>query len=280
MTHIVFNQSLTSLKRAAKKLRDTKKISQAQALNLLAKEKGFNSWALLAKQYNENTISSMDFLWKSLTDSQLVLLAAMPNVGKVSLAINMMLKAAKSKLNVTYLTTLSSVKEIHNKCLAVNSAIAQHLLTIPADQLSNKDAAHIEQSKKDMGQYSLNIIHDKSPDIRDIEKLLNEHKPEFFVLDYLQQINTENLQQDLLRLKKLTKQHACTILLVSQVNKDIPINKTLLTRHCDSVLVLHKPSCNGETNTTTPELHLLKSPMKTSSKIKLLFDPETGIFTW
>ena len=42
------------LKSKAKKLKAEQSISMTQALNLIAKEEGFNSWSLLASKRNEN----------------------------------------------------------------------------------------------------------------------------------------------------------------------------------------------------------------------------------
>jgi hypothetical protein len=90
------SRTIRSLKLAAKKLSVSNYISYSQALDSIAEKEGFVSWSLLSQHNNSLQVKTMHELCQHIFQAQSVLLAARPNVGKVSLAINLSLLAGKA----------------------------------------------------------------------------------------------------------------------------------------------------------------------------------------
>ncbi len=291
MAHIKLSKSLSTLKSSAKKLSVNEKISYAKALDLIAQSEGFTSWSLLSDKFSASIIATMDNVWENVFPDQLVMLAARPMIGKVSLAVNFALLAAKENKQVVYISLHEKKSAIENRFIAVYAALTQEKLLMPITSLHVNDAELIRQAKQDLNQYPLTIYEKDHLDYDAILKIFSDvtAAPKLLLIDYLQLLKSADLEKMLLQLKTLAREKHCCIILLSQLREAINSRPTLndvlggkaLARHCDYVLGLYRQSVyEPSANSKKADIHILKSRMKAQAILALNFNASNGVFTW
>jgi replicative DNA helicase len=280
------SRTIRSLKLAAKKLSVSNYISYSQALDSIAEKEGFVSWSLLSQHNNSLQVKTMHELCQHIFQAQSVLLAARPNVGKVSLAINLSLLAAKSNNPVIYFSFSTSKKAIQEKLAAANSAIA-HSQFAKSD-LRLEESNSIKNSLNEISKLPIKI-YDSIFSIEEIKKIICDkvNRNGFIVIDYMQSIETAVFE-----LKSSAKINKVNLLFISQLNdtnKKINTKISLddlcggkeLARHCDWVLGLHRDHVyDSEADPKKAKINVLKSHINSLKRFEVNFDPSTGICSW
>jgi replicative DNA helicase len=285
------SRTIRSLKLAAKKLSVSNYISYSQALDSIAEKEGFVSWSLLSQHNNSLQVKTMHELCQHIFQAQSVLLAARPNVGKVSLAINLSLLAAKSNNPVIYFSFSTSKKAIQEKLAAANSAIA-HSQFAKSD-LRLEESNSIKNSLNEISKLPIKI-YDSIFSIEEIKKIICDkvNRNGFIVIDYMQLIKCDTIETAVFELKSSAKINKVNLLFISQLNdtnKKINTKISLddlcggkeLARHCDWVLGLHRDHVyDSEADPKKAKINVLKSHINSLKRFEVNFDPSTGICSW
>ena len=165
-----------------------------------------------------------------LQNSDLVLLAARPSVGKTALGINMAVNAAVAGKNVAVFSLEMSKRQIVQRIISMQSKV--ELKNIISGDLSEEDwqllfsrvdrLSELDMYIDDTPSISLTELRAKS------KRLRQEHGVDLIVIDYLQLMTTdskrvENRQQEISTisrgLKALAKELNVPVLALSQLSR-------------------------------------------------------------
>lgn len=285
------SRTIRSLKLAAKKLSSTTNISYAQALDNIAKTEGFISWSLLSLHDKSLQIKTMQELCNQIFQAQSIMLAARPNVGKVSLAINLSLLAAKTKKPVVYISLNTSKKLIQEKFAAANSSIARSQFSNLELNLNPEETVSIRNSLKEIENLPIKI-YESEFFIESIKSIVSDKRNNnaFVVIDYVQLIKCESIEKIIFQIKSIAQLNNVNVLFISQLNESRKNSKISLTdlsggktisRHCDWVLGLYREYIhNADASPKKAKLQVIKSRINSLNQFDIDFDPSTGICSW
>jgi hypothetical protein len=104
------------LKGQAQLLRKDQPISNTEALNLIAKREGYNSWSLLHSEHRDGFPAAYDGILDYFNPGDLVLIGARPSKGKTIFTIGLLVQAIQKKTAKNYCFSLSEThKNIADK---------------------------------------------------------------------------------------------------------------------------------------------------------------------
>lgn len=191
------------LKAQAQELKKEKSITNTEALDLIAKREGFNSWALLQSKKDEMFPKSYDEILGFFNPGDIVLIGSRPTKGKTVFTMGLLAQAVQKNQAKNYCFSLS---EGHKNIL---------------DKLSLYDE-FINEKK---ASFELDYSDDVSADYI-IEKTKNTvSKNSLIVIDYLQMLDVKasnpSLQVQVEKLKNFAKEKECVVIFISQLNKEI-----------------------------------------------------------
>jgi replicative DNA helicase len=286
------SRTIRTLKLLAKKLSTTTSISYSQALDNIAKTEGFVSWSLLSLHDKSSQIRTVETLCEHLFQSQCVMLAARPNAGKISLAINLSLLAAKTNKSVVYISLNTSKKVIQEKFAAANSSIAHDQFAKLELNLKPEEAVNIQNSLKEILNLPIKIYENEFS-LESIKSIVSDKKNHkaFIVVDYVQLIKCDAIEKAIFELKSAAKLNNVSLLFISQLNdareknSKIILNSLvggkMIARHCDWVLGLYREHIyHAEANPKKATLQVIKSKINSLNQFDIHFDPSTGICSW
>lgn len=275
--------TLRTLKSSAKKISQEHEIPYSKALDIIAEREGCTTWSLLMSQYENNSIVDMEMAWNTLFPSSLGMIAASKNVGKMSFAINLCLRAARDQQNVAYISVGSPAVQVEHKFSAVNSAVEQVLFSRKPDDISADELTKVENSLNAFSKLPITIEDDVFSD-EDVIKICNKSYS-FICIDHLQALRIEDIERFTFELKNICHSKAISIIVINQVSDDFNNNFVIenivggknITRHFDSVLGLERDT-GSEVNIA--KMQILKSKFKSGEPVKVDFNRHTGIFSW
>lgn len=166
-----------------------------------------------------------------LQDSNLIILAARPSVGKTSLALNIcQYVAVEEKLPVGFLSLESSKEELVDRLLASQSNVDSWKIT--TGNLTDKDWENLTDAMGELADAPLYI--DDTPGMSIMEmrtkarRLQIEHGCRLLVVDYLQlgkSRNLENRVQEISEvsqgLKNIARELKCPVIALSQLSRNV-----------------------------------------------------------
>ena len=175
--------------------------------------------------------AAFDIMTSGMQKGDLLILAARPSMGKTALALNMALNAWKAGFGVGVFSLEMSSEQLALRMLSSEARIPHQKIrnaAVSSDEwmeLTNT-AAQLAEAK---------IFIDDSPSINIMElrakarKLKAQHKVDFFVIDYLQLLNShkkhENRTQEISEisrsLKALAKELNVPVLALSQLSRSL-----------------------------------------------------------
>ena len=126
----------------------------------------------------------LDRMTSGLNNSDLIILAARPAMGKTAFALNLALNAAKEKKNVLIFSLEMPVQQLYQRLLAMESGISQN-------KLRNVYLEEDEWNKLTLATTSLsNLPHTNVLEIRSYARnMKTQGLLDLIVIDYLQLIN-------------------------------------------------------------------------------------------
>ena len=133
----------------------------------------------------------LDRMTSGLNNSDLIILAARPAMGKTAFALNLALNAAKEKKNVLIFSLEMPVQQLYQRLLAMESGISQNKLRnvyLEEDEWNKLTLA--TTSLSNLGIYVADLPHTNVLEIRAYARnMKTQGLLDLIVIDYLQLIN-------------------------------------------------------------------------------------------
>jgi replicative DNA helicase len=191
------------LKAEAQKLKKEKSITNTEALDLIAKREGFNSWSLLQSKKDDMFPKSYDEILDFFNPGDIVLIGARPSMGKTMFTIGLFVQSIKKKSAKNFLFTLSEVhKDIAGRIGIYDETLGSSDEFFELDYSNDINADYIvEKTSKSISKNSLIVI--------DYLQLLDEKK------------TNPNLQDQVHKLKNFAREKECVIVFISQVRREL-----------------------------------------------------------
>lgn len=231
------DQAETIIGRASERLFKMSEFSETEGLTKIDKIVPEAYKYMMEMSDNDGSVTGvttgfrdLDRHLSGLQNSDLVLLAARPSVGKTALGINMAVNAAKAGKNVAVFSLEMSKRQIVQRIISMLSKV--ELKNIISGDLSEEDWQLLFNR---VDQFSdLDMYIDDTPSISLTElrakskRLRQEHGLDLIVIDYLQLMTTdskriENRQQEISTisrgLKALAKELNVPVLALSQLSR-------------------------------------------------------------
>lgn len=226
------------LKSQAQLLRKEKSITNTEALDLIAKREGYNSWSLLQSKKEEMFPTSYDEILDFFNHGDIVLIGARPGKGKTMFTIGLFVQAIQKKLAPNYIFSLSEIpKDIAGRMAIYDESMIKnndYIGYVGLDYSNEISADHIIEKTK--GTISKNSV---------------------IVIDYLQLLDEKRsnptLQEQVFKLKKFAKEKECIIIFISQLKReleyrtdkkpivdDIRLPNPLELKFFNKIILLHK----------------------------------------
>jgi replicative DNA helicase len=191
------------LKSQAQLLRKDQSISNTEALNLIAKREGYNSWSLLHSEHRDGFPSSYDGILEYFNPGDLVLIGARPSKGKTAFTIGLLVQAIQKKIAMNYCFSLSELhKDIAGRMNVYDESLGDSNQFFDLDYSNDISANYIiNKTQKNISQGSV------------------------IVIDYLQMLDEKrtnpSLQEQVESLKNYAKEKGCIIIFISQLQREI-----------------------------------------------------------
>lgn len=191
------------LKSKAKKLKIEHSISMTQALNLVAKEEGFNSWSLLISKKSDILPRKYSEILDFFNNGDLVLIGARPGFGKTSFTMGLFVQAIEQERPKGFCFTLAEThKDLAGRIATYNERIGE-----------NDDRFDLNYSNDICAEYIISVAEEKV------------QPGSVIVIDYLQLLDEKRtnppLQDQILQLKNFAKEKGCIIIFLSQIAREI-----------------------------------------------------------
>ena len=191
------------LKSQAQLLRKGQSISNTEALNLIAKREGYNSWSLLHSEHRDGFPSSYDGILEYFNPGDLVLIGARPSKGKTVFVIGLFVQAIQKKVAKNYCFSLSEIhKDIAGR------------MNVYDENLGDKNQFFELDYSNDI---SANYIINKTQK--------NISKGSVIVIDYLQMLDEKranpSLEEQVGALKNYAKEKGCIVIFISQLQREV-----------------------------------------------------------
>lgn len=234
------------LKAEAQKLKKEKSITNTEALDLIAKREGFNSWALLQSKKDDMFPKSYDEILDFFNPGDIVLIGARPSKGKTLFTVGLFVQSVKRKLASNYFFTLSEThKDIAGRIGIYDETIGN--FEQQTGYIGNQFIGHI----------GIDYSNDISADYIIERTKSTIVKKSLIVVDYLQLLDEKRtnptLQEQVLKLKKYAHEQESVVIFISQLSRelenrvdkkplmeDIRLPNPLDLKFFNKIILLHK----------------------------------------
>jgi replicative DNA helicase len=191
------------LKIQAQELKKEKGITNTEALDLIAKREGFNSWALLQSKKDDMFPKSYAEVLGFFNPGDIVLIGARPSKGKTMFTMGLLVQAIQKKSAKNYCFSLSEInKNIELRMATYDESIGQKKTFFELDYSNDISADYIiEKTKKTISKNSLIVV--------DYLQLLDEKR------------SNPPLQVQVEKLKNYAKEKECIVVFISQVDREV-----------------------------------------------------------
>ena len=266
------------------------------------------------KQINELTLAdgkitgvsigleAVDSKLSGLQNSQLILLAARPAMGKTALGLTMAWNAAKNGKSVAFFSLEMSIYQLNQRLLSMVSLV--NLESIINGSIRDDDWALLIDATKKIVEADLYV--DETPGIRlsemksKLKRLKAERGLDLVVIDYLQLMQAdgrqENRQNEIASisrgLKSLSKELNCPILSLAQLSREAdkradhrPILSDLresgaIEQDADVVMLLYREDYyDEEVEPNQAKLIFAKHRNGATGTVDLFFNKQCTTFT-
>lgn len=249
--------------------------------------------SLSVKKQGINTgYKKIDNATGGLIKKSVLVIGARPSTGKTSFALNLACKGFYTQKYKSILYTIEmSTQTILERISAILTGISYK--KILQRQLSEAEKEKIKCEIERAKEY-IEIV-DSINTIEEIEKDIIHKKPDIFIIDYAQIIQTQKKAEstkqriDIIsaEIKRIAKENNCLAVVLAQINrqsKDAPTMSDLkesgaLEQDADYVIILHRPYVQDKSQTAEDTILTLdKNRYGTVGRTKLYFDGKTQIF--
>ncbi len=237
----------------------------------------------------------LDDLTGGLQDSELVIIAARPSVGKTAFAVNIAMHVACEEHKGVFISSLEQSKlELAERLLCSKAKVDGHKLR--SGRLSSHDISLLMDSANDLRPAPLFIDDTAGRNFLQIaancRRLKMRHDIRLVIIDYLQLIEPDNprdkrneqIGQISRRLKGLARELRVPVIALSQLNRSLEMREGhrprladlresgSIEQDADVVMLLHRPDLyDKEAEQGTAELILAKQRNGPTGDVKLTF---------
>ena len=239
----------------------------------------------------------LDIILNGVENSNLITIGARPAMGKSSFATNIMLNLLEQNKKCLFFSLELSEELLIKRLLCQIGEVDAHLLKMPNEiSKREKKIEKIMKALDKLSKYDL-TIYDEHFNVEDIKEKIEQVKPEFVFIDYLQLIEvppkkprSESYEKVMRDLKKIAKDNNCIIFITSQLSRALesrcdkrPLLSDLresgaIENISDVVMFIYRDdyynSCSDEDyaiNKGTAEIIVAKNKYGTMATIRLLF---------
>lgn len=168
----------------------------------------------------------LDTILSGVENSSLITIGARPAMGKTSFATNIMLNLLEQNKKCLFFSLEMSEEQAIKRLLGQIGEVDSMLLRNPDGILRRKQSVEkIAEALNKISKYDLTIIDD-AHDTDGIKEQIEQIKPEFVFIDYLQLIDvpskkprSESFEKVMRDLKKIAKDNNCIIFMTSQLSR-------------------------------------------------------------
>ena len=239
----------------------------------------------------------LDIILSGVEKSSLITIGARPAMGKSNFATNIMLNLLEQNKKCLLFSLELSEGLLIKRLLCQVGEVDYHLLQIP-NEISKraKSVEQITESLDKLSKYDL-TIYDEHFNVEDIKEKIEQVKPEFVFIDYLQLLDvpnkkphSESYEKIMRDLKQIARDNNCIIFITSQLSRALesrcdkrPLLSDLresgaIENISDVVMFIYREdyynSCCDEDyaiNKGTAEIIVAKNKYGTMATIRLLF---------
>ena len=168
----------------------------------------------------------LDTILSGVENSSLITIGARPAMGKTSFATNIMLNLLEQNKKCLFFSLEMSEEQAIKRLLGQIGEVDSMLLRNPDGILRRKQSVEkIAEALNKISKYDLTIIDDVH-NADEIKEQIEQIKPEFVFIDYLQLIDvpskkprSESFEKVMRDLKKIAKDNNCIIFMTSQLSR-------------------------------------------------------------
>jgi replicative DNA helicase len=174
----------------------------------------------------ETGFEDLDMILCGVIKSALITIGARPAMGKTSFMTTIMLNLFEHNKKCLYFSLEMSQEQLIKKLLCQIGEVDSQLLIMRGGILRReKSVEKIAEALNKISKYDLTIIDD-SHNTDEIKEQIEQLKPEFVFIDYLQLIDVpskkprpESFEKVMRDLKKIAKDNDCIIFMTSQLSR-------------------------------------------------------------
>lgn len=241
-----------------------------------------------------------DLLTGGLYETDEIIVAARPSVGKTSLALRWLLNLAQNAHPGLFFSYEMSRKQIMQRFMSMQSGVELHKIRTGAVGIDDYNA--VADATDQIAELPIYISNDVTASASEVstetKQMVREKGVEFVVVDYLQlmphrtRYATQDLGNIVRRMKNLAMSTDIVVLMISQLNRRVemrsdkrPVLSDLrqsgnIEEHADMVLMLYREEMYDPTpdNAGLAELLIRKNRNGPIGSLPLIFEAETVDF--
>ena len=174
----------------------------------------------------ETGFSSLDTFLKGVDRSSLITIGARPAMGKTSFVTNIMLNLLEHNKKCLFFSLEMSEEQLIKRLLCQIGEVDAQLLIMPNEiKKREKSIEKITLAIDKLSKYDL-TIYDNHFNVEDIKEKIEQIKPEFVFIDYLQLIDvpskkprSESFERVMRDLKQIARDNNCIIFIASPLSR-------------------------------------------------------------
>lgn len=169
----------------------------------------------------------LDIILSGVENSSLLTIGSRPAMGKTAFATSIMLNLLEQNKKCLFFIFDMSEEELIKRLVAQIAEVDAFLLGHNPKEISKRaqSAEKIKEALEKLSKYDL-TIQDNILNIQEIREQIEQHKPEFVFIDYLQLIDvplkrprSESFEKVMKELKQIAKDNNCIIFITSQLSR-------------------------------------------------------------
>ena len=183
-------------------------------------------------------IPELDRMTWGLTRGYVWLIGARTSLGKTSLCVNIAMNIVKRTLKGLLFTTESSNVDVLDRC--ISSELDINGLDLRTGNLSEIQISNFFANMDKVLNKQLYVCDIASPTIEDIERVIKEVKPDFFIVDYIDRMtlpmrDTEASSFTFImnRIQTIALENNCAAIVASQLNREVDNRKKEIPKLSD-----------------------------------------------
>ena len=186
----------------------------------------------------------LDYILKGIEKSSIITVGARPSMGKTSFLNSIMLNLLEQKKKCLYFSLEQSTSQIIERLISLLTDIECQKIVNGTDTLNEQEKNEIINAFLKIAQFDLTIV-DTDDEVINIEKIkekIEEIKPDYVFIDYLQLIKVADSETDFVfdfvkglndfmyEIKKLAKKNNCMIFITSQLSRAVERRESKIPR--------------------------------------------------